>query len=89
MTTSSNSRRAQALQPCGVCGANCAAADRGDEITNVVGEIPVIDGKHANIVADNDEAREVHRADIVQSGKYRILVFRDRGLARARLSRRK
>ena len=34
------------------------AADGGDEITNVVGEIPVIDGEHANIVVDDDEARK-------------------------------
>ena len=54
------------------------AADRGDEITNVIGEVPVIDGEHADIVADDDEAREVHRADIVQSGKDRILVLCDR-----------
>ena len=54
------------------------AADRGDEIANVVGEIPVIDREHADIVADDDEAREVHRADIVQSGVDRILVLCDR-----------
>src|SRR5216684_5547549 len=32
------------------------AANRGDEITNVIGEIAVIDGKHANIVVDDNEA---------------------------------
>ena len=54
------------------------AADRGDKVTNVIGEIPVIDGEHANIVTDDDKAREVHRADIVQSGVDRILVLCDR-----------
>ena len=54
------------------------AADRSDEIPDVVGEVAVVDRDHADIVADQQEAGEMDRPDIVETGKDFVDVLRDR-----------
>src|ERR1019366_1930270 len=45
------------------------AAEDGDEVSDVVRKVTVVGREHAEIVADQVKAGEVHGADVVESGE--------------------